>query len=134
MDISLLKERFKKSFKKYYEDGSLLSVYDQEKGIGLLFYPSGALEAVIPIKEGLPDGLMARFYEDGTLNWESCIKKGRLEGPTKEYDKDLKKNRALLTMAEYGGSFLYWRLFLLRRCLPRRRRGQAHTYLAVFPL
>ena len=35
---------------------------------------------------------MVRFYEDGTLNWESCIKQGRLEGPTREYDKDLNVN------------------------------------------
>jgi len=35
---------------------------------------------------------MKRFYEDGTLNWESCIKEGRLEGPTREYDKDLDRN------------------------------------------
>ena len=89
MYLSVLKERFKESFERYYEDGSLLSVYDQEKGIGLIYYPSGSLEGIVPIKDGLPDGLMKRFYEDGTLNWESCIKKGRLEGPTREYDKDL---------------------------------------------
>ena len=92
MDMSLLKERFKESFERYYEDGSLLSVYDQEKGIGLIYYPSGALEGIVPIKDGLPDGKMVRFYEDGTLNWESCIKKGKLEGPTREYDKDLNVN------------------------------------------
>ena len=92
MDMSLLKERFEESFERYYEDGSLLSKYDHEKGVGLIFYLSGALEGIVPIKNGLPDGTMVRFYEDGTLNWESCIKQGRLEGPTKEYDKDLNVN------------------------------------------
>ena len=50
MDMSLLKERFKESFVRHYEDGSLYSVYDHEKGIGLIFYPSGALEGIVPIE------------------------------------------------------------------------------------
>ena len=77
------------SKKLYYESGNLEMVAPMRnshmEGIARQYYESGKLQLEIPFKRSEIDGTLKGYYENGKLRSELQYRKGKQEGIAKEY-------------------------------------------------
>lgn len=78
--------------KEFYEGGQLKALHNMDSGSQdgeqLEYYPSGNLSLRIEIKDGEQHGVHEQLFEDGRLDKRAFFWRGKLEGPTEEFDSE----------------------------------------------